>query len=138
MTTLPDHPPEDNDGRAEGERLRDRALDQLEECRPNLLRRLQRALLLHLLAHGPDTSDSIRNVVPIPTGTDPRVVGAAVRGLAEQALIRSTGRQKTRRPVAHARKLDVWAISDSVKAAAWLATHPEPEPVTDPDDPFAV
>src|SRR5947207_1946352 len=97
--------------------LRERLAVALREV--DLLRRLERAFLLRLLEHGPDTSDAVRGLVPIPAGTDPRVVGSAVRGLAEQVLITSVGRRKTRRGIAHARKLDVWQVTDMAKARRW-------------------
>lgn len=130
--------------RPDGEALRNCALSLLRAHRAALVRRIQRAFLRCLLDNGPDTSDPVRDVVPIPTGTDPRVVGAAVRALsADFKLITSTGRAKTRRPEAHARKLDVWTIYDRPAAECWLTDHPElsdPEPgpaVADPADPFA-
>ena len=67
-----------------GEVLRDEALSRLRAHRAALVRRIQRAFLRHILECGPDTSDPVRDVVPIPSGTDPRVVGTAVRALAER------------------------------------------------------
>jgi hypothetical protein len=113
-------------GRVEGERRRDHAHGLLHAARAALIRRIQRAYLLHLLDHGPATIDAVRQLVPIPPGIDPRVVGAAVHSLATAGLIVSVGRQKSCRPKAHARKLDRWDIADRAGAAAWLATHPEP------------
>ena len=126
--------------RPDGEALRDCALALLRAHRAALVRRIQRAYLRHLLDKGPDTSDAVRALVPIPAGIDPRVVGAAVRAQsADDGLIFSTGRQRSRRPEAHARNLDVWAIRDRAAAERWLIEHPEPGPVVeDPADPFAV
>src|SRR5947207_2042173 len=92
-----------------GDQLRDEALSRLRRWRAALVLRLQRALLSHLLVCGSDTSDAVRALVPIPAGIDPRVVGAAVRRLAEDGLITAVGRRKSGRDVAHGRKLDVWA-----------------------------
>jgi hypothetical protein len=80
----------------------------------------------HLLAHGPASTDPLRELVPIPPGIDPRVVGAAVRELSERGLIQSIGRRKFRRPAAHARKIDLWVITDADAGGLWLLTHPEP------------
>ena len=88
---------------ANGEALRDAALYTFRAHRAALVRRIQRAYLRHLLDKGPDTSDAVRALVPIPAGIDPRVVGAAVRALsADGGLIYSTGRRRSRRPLAHA------------------------------------
>jgi hypothetical protein len=110
---------------AEGERRRDSAHALLHARRATLIRRVQRALVVHLLDHGPDTSDPVRDVVPIPLGTDPRLVGAAIRDLALAGLIRQAGRRRSRRPVAHGRDLPVWAIADRAAALDWLRGHPE-------------
>ncbi len=128
--------------RPDGEALRDDALSLLRAHRAVLVRRIQRAFLRYLLDTGPDTSDAVRALVPIPPGIDPRVVGAAVRALsADCGLITSTGRDKSRRREAHARTLDVWTIRDRSAAVAWLIANPElPDPgpaVADPADPFA-
>ena len=128
---------------ASGEALRDGALSLLRARRAALVRRIQRAFLRYLLDTGPDTSDAVRALVPIPPDRDPRVVGAAVRALsADRGLIISTGRDKSRRREAHARTLDRWTIRDPSAAVAWLLAHPElpdPEPGADDSaDPFAV
>jgi len=125
-----------------GEALRDCALNRLRATRAALVRRIQRAFLRHLLDNGANTSDPVRELVPVPPGTDPRVVGAAVRTLsADLKLIRSAGREPSRRPQAHARTLDVWAVIDPPATEAWLLSHPEipsTEPAADdPADPFA-
>ncbi len=112
-------------GRHEGERRRDRALTGLELHRAALVRRLQRAYLDLLLSCGPSTSDSLRALVPLPAGTEPRIVGAAVRGLATAGLIRRAGLSRSTRPQAHGRDLAVWECADRDGAAAWLADHPD-------------
>ncbi|MCE9568160.1 MAG: hypothetical protein K8U57_39660 [Planctomycetes bacterium] len=139
MSSLLDFCDDHNDDRTEGERLRDEALGMLRSHRPRLIRQLQRAFLQHLLANGDDTSDPVRSMVEIPVGIDPRVVGGAVRGLAERSIITSVGRRPTRRAIAHARKLDVWAIKDEAAARHWLLTHADQdsESSADPTDPYA-
>lgn len=116
-------------GRAEGERLRDAALALLRLHRAVLVRRVQRAYLDLLLTRGPSTSDPVRARVPIPPGIDPRLVGAAVRQLGELGLIRRAGLARSERPEAHGRDLAVWEIADRDAALAWLAAHPDPEPL---------
>ena len=128
----------------DGESRRDEALARLRAFRPVLIRRIQRAFISHLLRHGPDTSDAVRAVVPIPSGIDPRVTGAAVRALsADCGLIVATDRRKSTRPEAHARSLDLWALKDRSAVEAWLQSHPELsdqalDHTPDPSDPFAV
>lgn len=122
----------------EGERLRDEALALLRDHRPALLRQLQRAFLQHLIQNGPATSDVVRSLVAIPTGVDPRVVGSAVRSLAEASLIISIGRRKSHRPESHARKVDVWNVTDEPKARHWLLSHPDFGQSDDTNDPFAI
>jgi hypothetical protein len=97
----------------------------LREHRAVLIRRVQRAFLALLLARGPSTTDPIRATVPIPTGTDPRLVGSAVRHLAELELIYRSGLSRSVRPEAHGRDLPLWAITDREGAVAWLNINPE-------------
>ena len=131
MTILRDHQPANN-GLPEGEQLRDVALNRLRNHRPILLRQLMRAFLPHLLDNGPDTSDALRGLVTIPRGIDPRIVGSAIRALAEAGLITSVGRRRSTRPQAHARKIDVWKVVDEAKARQWLTAHPDLELPIDP------
>ena len=129
MTTTPPPPPDDPG--AEGERRRDEALARLRLYRAVLIRRVQRAYVGLLRARGPSTCDAVRALVGIPPTIDPRLVGAAVRQLAELGLIRRAGLARSERPQAHRRDLVVWEIADSDAAAAWLADHPDlpdPEP----------
>lgn len=139
MSTLLDFLGDDNDP-AEGERLRDEAFERLLTHRPVLIRTLQREFLTHLLRHGPSTTDSLRAIVPIPPGTDPRVVGCAVQNLANHhGLTIPVDDEKSCRKVAHARRLRVWALRDPAAARRWLGKYAAPEagPSADPSDPFA-
>jgi hypothetical protein len=122
VTALPCHPAA---GLADGDSRRDAALELLREYRAMLVRRVQRAYLELLLDAGPSTTDPVRDAVPIPAGTDPRLVGAAVRHLAELDLIHRAGLSRSRRPEAHGRDLPIWAVSCRAAALAWLADHPE-------------
>jgi hypothetical protein len=127
VSSTPSLPPADGAGnrRADGERRRDQAHVLLHARRPVLIRRVQRAYLRHLLDRGPSTSDPVRELVPVPAGIDPRLVGAAVRALALDNLIFSTGRERSQRPEAHRRWLDVWALYDRDAALAWMTAHPD-------------
>jgi hypothetical protein len=122
-------------GSAEGERRRDHALRLLRERRAVLIRRVQRAFLALLLDRGPSTTDPVRTAVPIPAGTDPRLVGSAIRQLAELELIYRSGLSRSMRPEAHGRDLPLWAIADREGALAWLNLHHElPEPNPEPGE----
>jgi hypothetical protein len=112
-------------GLAEGERRRDAALQLLRDRRAVLLRRVQRVDQALLLDDAPSTTDPIRNLVPIPAGIDPRLVGAAVRGLAELRLIHRDGLSRSTRAKAHSRDLTVWEIVDRADVLAWLRDHPD-------------
>jgi hypothetical protein len=86
-----------------------------------------------LIDRGPSTTDPVRSAVPIPAGTDPRLVGAAVRALAELELIRRVGLSRSARPEAHGRDLPLWAVSDRDVALDWLTAHPDlPDPDAEP------
>ncbi len=112
-------------GLAEGDRRRDAALQLLRDRRAVLVRRVQRAYLDLLLCRGPSTTDPVRTAVPIPGGIDPRLVGAAVRQLAELELIHRAGLARSVRPEAHGRDLPLWAVSDRAAALDWLTRYPE-------------
>lgn len=109
---------------AEGEALRDAALAVLRVHRSELVRALQITALRVALQRGTVTADDVRGLVEIPTGTSPKVVGAAFRDLALSGILRRTGYQNSTRAKAHARPLTVWALADAAGAAAWLAAHP--------------
>jgi hypothetical protein len=119
-------------GLALGEARRDVALEQLRDCRPMLIRRVQRTYLVLLLDRGPSTIDPVRALVPLPTEIDPRLVGAAVRQFAALLLIHRAGLSRSVRPQAHGRDLPMWAVADRAAAVAWIASHPElPEPAAE-------
>jgi hypothetical protein len=107
-----------------GEARRDAALAQLSARRPAIIRDIQRAAVRLALDLGNITADDIRAAVTIPPGVRPTVVGAAVRVLAIAGIIRKIDFRPSRRPVAHARPLTVWALTDHAAALRWLADHP--------------
>jgi hypothetical protein len=114
------------DGRYEGERLKQGALDALESCRQAILLKGRRALLRRLLASPTATADDIREAVDLPEGMDPRVFGDVPGALARLGIIRATGSfVRSVRPARHASWLRVWELADRAAAIAWLAAHPE-------------
>jgi hypothetical protein len=122
------------EGRAEGERRRDEALDLIRRRRASVVRAAQRALLSKLLDADTATADDVRDLVPLPSGIDPKVFGAAPTPLADAGLIRAAGFKRSCRPKAHARPVTVWALADRAAARLWLAAHPElPTPDADGD-----
>lgn len=123
MTTLFDDLPANNGG-AEGERRRDKALAILRARRSALIRELQAAALRVALDRGEVCADDVRTLVSIPPDMSPKAVGAAFRELADAAYLRRTGFRNSNRPAAHARPLSVWRLADAAGAAAWLAAHP--------------
>lgn len=118
-------------GLLDGERRRDGALQLLRDRRAVLVRRVQRAFVTLLLERSPSTIDPIRAIVPIPRGIDPRLMGAAVRELANVRLIYRVGLSRSVRPEAHGRDLPLWVISDETAARTWLRTHSELPPLDD-------
>jgi hypothetical protein len=126
---LDSHPIEPGDpeagGLAEGERRMLAAHARIVRRRPALIRRICRAYLRQILDTGPATIDPVRDLIILPPGADPRCFGAAVRLLAEEHLIVSIGRQKSNRPEAHGRKIDIWSVTDRAAALDWLTSHPE-------------
>ncbi|MSR56034.1 MAG: hypothetical protein EXS09_22600 [Gemmataceae bacterium] len=123
MITIPD-PPSPANGQAEGERRRDAALAILSATRPAIIRRLQRAAVEIALDTGTVISDDVRAVVPIPPGIHPTVTGAAINGLAMLGILRGGDHIRSRRPVAHARHVRVWLLTNEAAALKWLAANP--------------
>ncbi len=102
MATLFDELPANNGG-AEGERRRDKALAILRARRSALIRELQAAALRVGLDRGEVCADDVRALVAIPPDMSPKVVGAAFRELADAAYLRRAGFRNSNRPAAHAR-----------------------------------
>ena len=84
MSNLFDPEPARN-GAGEGETLRDKALSLLHAHRAAVVRDLTRAAVRLALERGTITADDVRDVVPIPPGIRPVVVGAAIRDAAAAA-----------------------------------------------------
>jgi len=111
--------------RAEGERRKADILAMLAARRETCVNRGRRVLLARLLSHGSATADDVRHAVELPNKIDPRCLGSVPGPLARAGIIRSVGTTKTKRPEAHARKIDVWELVDHVAARDWLACHPD-------------
>jgi hypothetical protein len=121
MTTRSD----DLDGRTDGERRRDAALDLLAARRDVYLLRGRRALLAVLLIHGSATVDAVRAAVELPAGIGPKLFGAVPKALVAAGIIAADGFDRTTRRTAHARPVTVWRLLDRSKAESWLSTHPD-------------
>jgi hypothetical protein len=126
MATLFDDLEDFDDERDEGDRLRDAAFALFERHRPALVRHLKRRFVLHLIEHGPNSTDPLRDLVPLPSGVDPRIIGYIARSLAcDDSVTERVGSTRTGRKIAHARHLDIWAVPDAAKARNWLDRHPD-------------
>lgn len=124
-----------DDGRREGERRKQAALDLHEAHRERLVITARRELLRPLLAGVPTaTADDIRAAVELPRGTNPKAFGAAPAALARAGIIEPAGFVKTARPEAHARPVLQWRLRDRAKAESWWREHTEPPD----DDPPAI
>ena len=120
MNSLFEHAP-DNNG-AEGEALRDGALNRLRAHRPELIRQCTAAALRVALDNGEVCADDVRALVPIPAGISPKFVGCVFRDLAVAGILRRDGYQLTKRAIAHARPISRWRLADALKATARLTT----------------
>lgn len=107
--------------------LKERALNLLEAFHEDRIITAQRALLKRLLTHGYATIDDARDSLDIPKGTTPHWLGSVHRALEHDQIIARVGRLPSKRPEAHARKQDLWALMDRAKALEWQARHPEGE-----------
>jgi len=128
--------PQENAGRAEGERRKADALTTLAERRKVYVNRVRRALLLALLAAETATIDEVRFAIELPDGLNPKLFGAAPGPLARAGIIHAIGFTKTCRPQGHARPVTVWRLADRPAAERWLRAHPDqPDPAEDDSAP---
>jgi hypothetical protein len=116
----------------EGESRKRAAHALLAARREIYVRRGKRALLLRLLDTPEATIDDVRAVVELPPEINPKLFGPVVAHLADAGIIRGIGSTKSKRPEAHARKIDVWALTDRAAALSWLAANPD-QPDQGPD-----
>ena len=126
MSSLFDQAPANNGG-SEGEARKQLAFTLFEANRELYLRAARRALLIVLMERGTGTINDVRRVLPVPSGINPKTLGAVPGALARARIIRAVGFEKTDRAIAHARHVSRWELVDPSKAIAWLAAHPLPE-----------
>ena len=103
-----------------GEALRDCALNQLRDYRPELIRQFSVAAIRIALDTGEVCADDVRALVSIPDGINPKFVGCVFRDLADAGILRRDGYQLTKRAIAHARPISRWRLADALKATARL------------------
>jgi hypothetical protein len=112
-------------GLAEGQRLRDKALDRLTTHRPYLVRLAARLIVELVLCGFQVSADDIHNRMRLPTTYRAKWIGSPFKTLAAAGVIRRTGFAPSERPVNHGRLLSVWQIADPDKARTWLRDNPE-------------
>lgn len=100
------------------------ALAGLADRNAPIIRAAQRALVSHLLDNGTATIDDVRDRVPLPEGTNPKVFGTIPAALVTAGVIAPAGFVKSRRPESHARPVTVWRLIDRDAALRWLAENP--------------
>lgn len=116
-------------GLAEGQRLRDKALDRLAAHRPYLVRLAARLIVELVLCGFQVSADDVHKRLRLPTTYRAKWIGSPFKTLAAADVIRRTGFAPSQRPVNHGRLLSVWKIADPDKARAWLRDNPElPDP----------
>lgn len=118
----------------EGEARNRDALERFRVRQRAYLRSCQRLLLDVLLVRGEGTTDDVRERLPLPSGINPKTIGAIPGELVDVGIIFDSGRvEKSRRPEAHARKITVWQLADRRAAQQWLDEHPELPPPSNDD-----
>ena len=126
-------------GRAEGERRKDDALDQLEATSMSTVKLARQQLLKVLLEKGSATMDDVVATIDIPSHVDGRCLGCVAGPLARAGIIRQHGYVKSVRPERHAGLIAVWILSNRQAAIAWLCRHQrngDSAPLRMPDDHF--
>ena len=113
----------------EGEARRDSALNLLRVRRAGLIRECTAAALRVALDRGEVCAADVRDVVPIPLGVSPKLVGCVFRDLSDAGILRREGFRPSRRPAAHARPLSVWRLADAAAALGRLAADSPTAPV---------
>lgn len=101
------------------------AFDLFEQHRADILLKARRIFLLHLINTGKDsTIEFLRDLVPLPSGYDPKMFGAVPQPFAKRAIIKKVGTTTTIRPEAHGRDISIWSLFDKDKAIRWLEDNP--------------
>ena len=114
-----------------GTDLKNSALGTLEATRSEYILRGRRALLQTLLALGNATADDVRDLVPLPTGINPKLFGAVPGALAKAGIVVADGYRPSARSEAHGRPVQVWRLLDRDAARQWLRDNPDPKPATE-------
>ncbi len=89
--------------------------------RQQYLRRLQAAILRHILYRGNVHADADRTIRPLPDGALPNTVGAAFSGLEVTGLIEAIGFERSGRESRHRGVSRVWRVCDQVRARGYLS-----------------
>ncbi len=114
-------------GRREGAIRRDAELFRLRVVHHPIIVRLERAFVKALLEKvHPLPADYVYELVPLPAGWNPKLMGAVFRGLDVARVIRCVGHTKSARPERHGGDVRSWELVSTEAATAWLAAHPEP------------
>ncbi|MFH1417079.1 MAG: hypothetical protein ABII12_02170 [Planctomycetota bacterium] len=119
---------------ADGERRKLSPHALLAAQRATYLLRGRRALLRRLLVVGTATADDVRDVVELPDGINPVMLGAVPAPLARAGIVESVGFVESRRPDAHARPLTLWRLANPVAALDWLDANPDRPAPSLPED----
>ncbi len=120
-------------GLIEGRLRRDAAHWQNANGRAASFFEFGRVAMLRLLIEKPSaTVNDLREVYPLREGIKPAVYGTILQSLARLKLIRPVSREQTSRPIAHARKIERWELTDLQRAIEWLRGqgHDVPQPGT--------
>jgi hypothetical protein len=96
----------------DAEEARDAAIRQVQAAAPGVwMRRARDAALLVSLARFDFTTDDVWTALEGLEPPEPRAMGAVMKGLASEGLIRATGEyRKSRRVECHARPVAVWRM----------------------------
>ena len=104
-----------------GLKLRDEAFDLLERTRAEWIARALTEARVLIARDGYVTTDSLRDVCPVPEGVDARVVGAVLN----KRNFLDAGPTKTSRRTSHGRPISKWILSSSdLGASVPVSGHP--------------
>lgn len=118
--------------RETGETRKSKARTRLRARRRVQVRRARRAMVVHALVFGKVTADDVAKMIESPPDLDPRWRGTVPGPLVRHGILHDTGRTlRSSRPIAHARKITVWALASATAARQWLARYPN---LPDPDE----
>jgi len=87
-----------------GRELRDQAIERVAINKESYVQAARKVMHEILDRAGRVTSDDVRDLLPVPDGMDPRVLGAVFA----RCGLRRIGWKETRYPQAHARPIAIW------------------------------